>query len=260
MRSVSYKHLDREFRTEHKLFLITVEKGGQSVNIVERTRVKDFNLSFELGGVNWLCDITLEAIEFHGKNGFLRKFRGSSYVLLAMIDTNSRGSFLRLDKLQEGKLSSIFVPNGIQSSGWRDLRNCLLSMLGKERLMEERRIEGNVLDGDKYRFFGLKGEQKNWRLAVVIYRSSSKESWERIKVGLSRRLGRMVDLSMLYANRAILWCKDEKKKCQLLRFEYCKLKSVKPVKVVQWSQQQHWEDIVFQGQNIWVVIEGIPLN
>ena len=260
MSTVSYKHLDREFRTEHKLFLLTVEKGGQAVKIVERNRVKDFDLSFELGGANWLCDITLEAVQFQGKNGFLRKFRGSSYVLLATIDTNRRGRFLRLDKLQEGKLSSIYVPNGFQSNGWRELRNCLLSMLRRERMRVVSRTEGNVFDGDKYSFFGSIGEQKNWRFAVVFYRSSANESWEGVKFRLCRRLGRAVDLSTLHANRGILWCRDEKEKSHLLKSDFCKLNIVETVKVVQWSQQQHWEDIFFQGQNIWVGIEGIPLN
>ena len=260
MSRVSYKHLDREFRTEHKLFLLTVERGGKSVKIVERNRVKDFILSFELGGANWLCDTILEAVDFQGKNGFLRKFRGSSYVLLAMIDTNRRGRFFRLEKLQEGKLSSIVVPNGIKSSGWRDLRNCMMSILGRERMVDDRSNEGNVFYGEKCRFLGSKGEQKNWRLAVVIYRSSSRDSWEGIRVGLSRKLGRRIDLSTLHANRAILWCRDAKEKSEMLRSESCKLNNVKYVKVMQWSLQQHWEDILFQGQNIWVGIEGIPLN
>ena len=80
--------------------------------------MKDFNLSFELRGANWLCDIILEALESKRKVGcFLKKFRGSSYVLLAMIDTNKRDSFFRLDKLYDGKMSSIIVPNGIESKG-----------------------------------------------------------------------------------------------------------------------------------------------
>ena len=260
MSRVFYKHLDREFRTEHKLFLLSVEKGGQVVKIVEQNCLKDFSLSFQLGGANWLCDIILEAVEFEGKNAFFKKFRGNSYVLLAMIDTNKRGSFLRIDKLHQGKMSSIIVPNGIQSSGRSDLRRCLLSMLGRERKVVEGRKEGNRGYEENSHVLGLKDVQKNWRLAVVIYRSSSTESWKGIREGLCRRLGRLVDLSTLHANRAILWCRDEKEKRELLRFELCKLHNVKPVKVVLWSQQEHWEDIVFQGQNIWVGIEGIPLN
>ena len=256
MSGVLYKHLDREFRTEHKLFLLSVEKGGQSIKIAERNRVKDFILSFELGGANWLCDIIVEAVDFEGQNGFFRKFRGNSYVLLVTIETNKRDSFFRIEKWHEGRLSIIFVPKGIKSSGWRDLRRCLLSMLGRERLLVDRRNEGNVLSKENL----LQDVQKNWRLAVVIYRSSSKESWEGIRGGFCRRLGRMVDLSLLHANRAILWCKDEKEKEELLSSESCKLINDKTIKVMQWSQQQHWEDIVFLGQNTWVGIEGIPLN
>ena len=117
-----------------------------------------------------------------------------------------------------------------------------------------------ALYGEKYQFSGFNGIQKNWKLAVVIYRSSTKETWDGIRDGLCRRLGRIVDLSTLHANRAILWCRDEKEVRDLTSFESCKVNNVKPVKVVQWSHQQHWEDIVFQGQNICVGIEGIPLN
>ena len=230
------------------------------MKLVERNRVKDFYLSFELGGANWLCNIILEALESQGKSGFFRKFRGNSYVLLVMIDTNNRGSFLRIEKLHEGKLRSIIVPKGFQSNGWRDLRRCILSILGKDRSFVERSKEGKMLFEEKSQFFGPKGVQKNLRLAVVIYRSSSNETWEGIKDGLCRRLRRFVDLSVLHANRAILWCKDEIEKSEMLSSDFLKLNNVKSVKVVQWSHQQHWEDIVFQRKNFWVGIEGIPLN
>ena len=159
MSTVLYKHLDREFRTEHKLFLLSVGKGGQSIKIVERTRVNDFILFVELGGANWLCAIILEAVEFNGNNGFFRKFRGNSYVLLVMTHSNRRGRFLRIEKVHEGKLTSIMVPNGFDSTGWSDLRRNLLSMLGKERLVVEGRNEGNLF-GEKSQFIGPMGVQK----------------------------------------------------------------------------------------------------
>ena len=84
MSRVKYKHLDREFRTEHKLFLLSVEKGGHSVKIVERNRVKDFQMSFEMGGANWLCDIILEAVDYAGKNGFFRKLSSGSLEVVRM--------------------------------------------------------------------------------------------------------------------------------------------------------------------------------
>ena len=124
----------------------------------------------------------------------------------------------------------------------------------------EGRNESNVLYGEESQLIGSKVVQKNWRLAVVIYRSSSKESWDGIRARLCRRLGRQVDISILHADKIILWCRDEKEKRELLRFDLCKWNNVKSVRVVQWTQQEHWEDIVFQGQNIWVGIESIPLN
>ena len=228
MSRVLYKHLDREFSTEHKLFLLSVEKGGQAIRIMERNRVKDYQMSFELGGANWLCDIILKTVEFDGNDCFFRKFRGNLYVLLAMIDTNKRGSFFRIDELHEGKMSSIIVPNGIEKSGWRDLRRCLMSMLGGGKMVVKGRTDGKVWNGEKFQLNGSKGVQKSWNSAVVIYRSSSKETWEGIKEGLCRMLGRKVELSTLHANRAILWCrmKRRKEKCSDLNFVSCTMSNL----------------------------------
>ena len=46
----------------------------------------------------------------------------------------------------------------------------------------------------------------------------------------------------------------------MLRFEFCKLYNTRLVKLVNWSQQEHWKDIVFEDKNTWAGIEGIPLN
>ena len=46
----------------------------------------------------------------------------------------------------------------------------------------------------------------------------------------------------------------------MLRYEVCTLHNNCPVKAVNCSQKEHWEDIVFEGKNSWVGIEGIPLN
>ncbi|PON50374.1 hypothetical protein PanWU01x14_223460 [Parasponia andersonii] len=51
-----YKHLDQEVRTEHKVFLINVINGGQSLKFVERNKVKDFVITMKLGGAGWLSD------------------------------------------------------------------------------------------------------------------------------------------------------------------------------------------------------------
>ena len=90
-------------------------------------------MSFEFGGANWLFDILSDAVVFDGKSNFFKKFEGNSYVLLVMINTNKRGCFFRINKLHVGMMSSIIVPSGNRRNRWRDLRRCLMSMLGREK-------------------------------------------------------------------------------------------------------------------------------
>ena len=122
------------------------------------------------------------------------------------------------------------------------------------------RKDSMKLNGEDLQLKGHKGAQKNWKMAVVVYRSSIEVTWEGIKEGLCRKVGRQVEVSALHANRAILWSRDEVENRLILRYEFCNLYNSRPVKVVNWSQQEHWEDIVFEGKNPWVGIEGAPLN
>ena len=234
--------------------------GGHSVKIVERNRVKQFCLSVERGGAIRLCDTIYDVVAYEGNLRFFRKFRGSSYVFMVMINTNSRGSFLRINKLFCGKLSSIVVPSGNGRSGWRDLNRSLMSMLGRELTDVNGRSDSTKLYEKNIQLEGPKAAQKNWRLAVVVYRNSIEVTWEEIKEGFCSKLGRQVELSALLANRAILWCRDEARKRTLPHYDFCTLHNSIPVKVVNWSEKEHREDIVFEGKNSWAGIEGIPLN
>ncbi|POO03775.1 LOW QUALITY PROTEIN: hypothetical protein TorRG33x02_000790, partial [Trema orientale] len=40
----------KDFRTEHKVFLLSIINGGQSLKVEERNRVNDFVITMELGG------------------------------------------------------------------------------------------------------------------------------------------------------------------------------------------------------------------
>ena len=123
-----------------------------------------------------------------------------------------------------------------------------MSMLGREKTIVKERTDRKVLNREEVNSTESNGVQKNWRLAVVIYRNSTNITWEGIKEGLCRKLGRKMDLCALHANKAILWCRDEAEKRLMLRFEFCNLYNTRPMKVVNWSQQEHWEDIVFKGK------------
>lgn len=74
---VSFKHLDREFRTEHKVFfLLNVVIGGQTIKVIERNCVADYQVTFDFGGADWLCDVLNEAMVFRGNHGFSRSLGG----------------------------------------------------------------------------------------------------------------------------------------------------------------------------------------
>ena len=124
-------------------------------------------MSFEMGGANWFSDITLES-ELCWKKWLLQKFGGNSYVRMVVIDTNKRGSFLRINKLHDGTMSSITVPRGIESRGWRDLRGCLMSMLGRDKTVVKGTNEKKVLNGEETQSRAFFGGKKNWRMVCIV--------------------------------------------------------------------------------------------
>ncbi|PON38243.1 hypothetical protein PanWU01x14_313990 [Parasponia andersonii] len=130
---MSLKHLVREFRTTHKLFLITVANDGRSIKVLERNGGRDYEVSFELGGAAWLLDAVEVAIRDEGKGQFFRKFRGSSYLLLLEVKYNNGGKFLQLVKLQNGVESKVIVPSEVRGRGWQDFQDCLGSLMGRKK-------------------------------------------------------------------------------------------------------------------------------
>ncbi|PON43339.1 hypothetical protein TorRG33x02_334000 [Trema orientale] len=277
----NFKHLDREFRVEHKVFLLSVVDWGQSIKLVERNRITDYHVTFDLGAAGWLCDILKEALVCPLNQRFFRKFRGNSYVLMVGILINRRGRFLEVSHLQSGVLKRIVVPGGFgnyKGRGWFELLDCLESMVRRNCKVEESRSRRNILEagsiggignfGNPSHFHGGRKNwreagphaNKNWKLAIVVYRNNIKQLWNTIDKGFSRKLRREVHLTELFADRAILWCANSAEKRFILLHEQCYLFSSYPVRVVSWCQKHHWVDVKFAGRDTWVGVEGISLD
>ncbi|PON76032.1 hypothetical protein PanWU01x14_037480 [Parasponia andersonii] len=179
-RDFNYKQFNREFRTEHKLFLLSVFNRGQSIKVLERSQAADFQVTFDLRAAGWLCDTLKEALVCSNNQGFFRKFRGSSYVLLVEIQSNRRGRFLR--KLEEAGQSRKKV-------NW-----------------ENPSSHGQLYGGGKNWKEASHQVNKNWKLLLVVYQDNIMLQWNTINAGLTRKSRRKVNMTELYVDRAILRC------------------------------------------------------
>lgn len=56
----------------------------------KRNRRRDYEVSFERGGVAWLLDAVEVVLRDEGRGKFFRKLRGSSYLLLLEVTYNNR--------------------------------------------------------------------------------------------------------------------------------------------------------------------------
>ena len=201
-----FKHLDKEFRTENKEFLLSVINGAQIIKVIERNRIIDYQISFDLGGADWFGRQWI----LKGNKAFFQKFRGRSYALLVHIKFNRRGRFLEVSRMQNGVLRSIVVPGGSSGNrcrGWRDLLGCLESILGRRKVAGidcQAGINGGVdsrsgirvkkgnsrvqqqHSGEEDQTSGSRRVHKNWRFSVVIYRDYLEVQWSVISNGLSK--------------------------------------------------------------------------
>lgn len=268
---LGFKHLAREFRS--KVFLISVVNRGQSIKVLERNRIADYHVTFDLGTAAWLCDFIKGVVNLGGKENLVRKFRGSSYVLLVEVRSNRRGSFLEVSRLQNGTVGSIIVPEDRvekKCRGWLIFLKELESILGRDRtvsdvdtskeLGKEGPGYGERLHGGEIRRSASSHAGNKWSLAVVVYRNNLETRWSTINIGLSRKLRREVTVTELFADRAILWCVSDLEKRLLLKFERYYLFNTSPVKVMNWCHEHHWVNVKFEGRDRWVGAEGLPLD
>ncbi|PON67528.1 hypothetical protein TorRG33x02_264350 [Trema orientale] len=103
-------------------------------------------------------------------------------------------------------------------------------------------------------------EVRNWRLAVVVFRDNVEIQWNVINTGLSNKLRRNVVLTELLADRAMVWCMNDAEKKIMLKFQTCFLFNTRLVRVVSWCQEHHWAEVKFAGRDIWIEVNGLPLD
>ena len=121
-----------DFRIEQKLFSLVLSNDGGSVIIRERTRHASFQLKVDVAAAVWMKETLNGALITGGEGQFLRKFRGSNYVLIAELYSNQMGIFRKFCKLSNGQVQHIMVPGGNLLWGWKKMLVCLEKIVGRK--------------------------------------------------------------------------------------------------------------------------------
>ena len=140
---MSYRHLSRDFKVEHKVFILEIEEKsfGERIRVTERTRTRGYQISVDLGCAAWITD-QLKAASAVGGLNFFRKYKGHNYQFWVEGFQNRNGEVLVLSKTEKGGfVRNIFVPKGVKGIGWRNLEELLSEILrgGKKRGLQQGR-------------------------------------------------------------------------------------------------------------------------
>ncbi|KAM1270198.1 hypothetical protein ACFX2I_002296 [Malus domestica] len=178
---MSYRHLSRDFKVEHKVFILEIEEKsfGERIRVTERTRTRGYQISFDLGCAAWIIEQLKAVIDTGGLN-FFRKYKGHNYQFWVEGFQNRNGEFLVLSKTEkDGFVRNIFVPKGFKGIGWRNLEELMYEILqgGKKTGTTMRKM--NRGGTEPRRNMSGSGTQGSYRDAVTGGRQTTKEEYNR---------------------------------------------------------------------------------
>ncbi|EXB80244.1 hypothetical protein L484_025093 [Morus notabilis] len=260
---MSYKHCDQDFRTKHKVFILQITDYGQSIRITERNRVASFDVNLDLGGAFWLMEVVSQAADAKKDGAFLRKYKGSSYVLVVEVKRNSKGEFLKVMRINRGEVKNVIIPGEENKKGWRDLSRCLENFFCKKSQTSKNKTlmrKDFTRAAAKHQGILDVREEKRWERAVVAYRDWMEEGWTEISKGLSEKLERKVRVSPLFADRAILWCQSDYERDTLVKEGSVHIRNQHAITIKRWCIETHWKNVKIEGRASWIGIEVLPLH
>ena len=252
-----------EFRIEQKLFVLQLSKDGGSVIVKEKSKQATFELIIDIAAAVWMTETLEEALVKGDIYQFVRKYRGSNFVLIAEKFKNKKGVFLKFSRIRNGEVNHIMVPGGNLLWGWKKMAECLGNIVG--RRYSKRIVDRSFPIANKSaninRVVAKKNsdETKNWKIAITIYRANTKMSWAEINSKLESITKKKSRACQVATDRAIFWCLELEEFEQLL-LKPSQLSSYKTnVKMDGWKKDDHWQDLQIRVQYSWIEIEGFPL-
>ena len=165
------------------------------------------------------------------KGGFRIFFRGQNYRLILESNRNRTGDFMERMKIQNGEVKKIKVPGEFQFKGCKSFLGCLDKLFTRNqkppvsnqirpdytkrsewKIQSKRAATQGQRDSEimKIRPNFATRVEKSWKRAVVIFRQSSKSSWESIRKSLEGMLGRKTEVVRIAADRVVPRGRSEK--------------------------------------------------
>ncbi|TQD89700.1 hypothetical protein C1H46_024694 [Malus baccata] len=176
---MSYRHLSRDFKVEHKVFILEIEDKsfGERIRVTERTRTRGYQISFDLGCAAWIIE-QLKAVITTGGLNFFRKYKGHNYQFWVEGFQNRNGEFLVLSKTEkDGFVRHIFVPKGFKGIGWRNLEELMYEILQGGKKTGNKLRKMNRVGTEPRRDMSGAGTQGSYRDAVTGGRQTTKEEY-----------------------------------------------------------------------------------
>lgn len=176
-----------------------------------------------------------------------RIYRGNLVTLIIQKCQNQRGKVLKVWKVNRHGWQMVLVPEDIGGTGWNKLYGALQLTTNKAPPPNRQiTMAQNLLP-------------KEWDMAVVIFRASAKYQWELVEQAVAVVLNKNISLSLIGDDRAILICNSMVERDSIL--EEGKTAGGQMIeRVVKWKPECHWEDLKFECNENWIMVEGLLLN
>ena len=173
----------------------------------------------------------------------VRTFRTDKYRLCLIRGENKARQFLKVMKVENGKVNSLMIPKDKDGVGWSNFYVFIKGFFSSKNQLEsytgrnyDVRVSSKEVKVDS-------GKIKDWKKAVTIFRSNTRMPWREISRRLEALINRKADVSQVATDRAIFWCYEVNELNDLLMKPEQLSSKVTCVRVKKWKKEDHWENL-----------------
>ena len=227
------------FRTRSNSFSFRLNDLWSHVIIQESYLGRTFNLSLDVNGCKWISNQLSQTMEKRHVEERVRTFRKDNYRLCLIRGENKAGEFMKLMKVEDGKVNSLVIPKEKDGVGWSNFYVYIKGFFvgNKQKgIYIGRTRDGSVTNGEnKVDFVKI----KDWNKAVTIFRSNTRMHWREISRKLENLIKRKAEVRQVSVDRAIFWCFEVKELDNLLMKPEILSSNHTYVNMKKWQKEDH---------------------